>query len=90
MKEIRTYLVELLDGHLEPPVGPHEGDGDRDLGVHGAEGPVLPEEEDGRLVERHAHRHQDHQLQEEAEHQRDETHQEDHRHAGLQSLQGKP
>ena len=41
-----TVLIELLNGGLEPPVGAHEGESHGDLGVHGAQGPVLPEEVD--------------------------------------------
>ena len=78
-----SILVKLLDGRFEPPVRPHEGEGNGDLGVHSAQGPVLPEEVDWRLVERHPHGGQHHQLQQQPEHERDEAHQQGHRHHRL-------
>ena len=78
-----SILVKLLDGRFEPPVRPHEGEGNGDLGVHSAQGPVLPEEVDWRLVERHPHGGQHHQLQQQPEHEGDEAHQEGDSHHSL-------
>ena len=82
-----SFVVQLLDGLLQPPVGSHEGEGDGDFGVEGAQGPLLPGEEHRRLVQRHSNRHEDDDLEEETEEEGDEAHEDDHGGAGLQSLE---
>ena len=76
----------MLDGSFEPPVRPHEGEGDRDLGVHGPEGPVLPEEEDRRLSERDSNWHEDDDFKKDPEEERNHADQKDDGDAGFCSL----
>ena len=46
VRNVQGYLVKLLYRCLQPPVGAHEGQSNSNFGVHGSEGPVLPEKED--------------------------------------------
>ena len=79
----------MLDGRLEPPIRAHEGQRDGDLGVHGTQGPVLPEEEDRRLGQRDSNRHQDDDFEQDSEEQRYDSDKKNDSYAGLRSLQEK-
>ncbi len=76
----------MLNRSFEPPVRSHEGERDGDLGVHGPEGPVLPEEEDRRLCERDPDGHKDDDLQQDPEEKRDHTDEQDDCNARLGAL----
>lgn len=81
-----THLIQLFNGSLQPPVRSHERQGDCDLGVHRAEGPVLPEEEDWGLRQRHPNRHEYNDFKEDSEEEWDHTDKEDNGNACLRTL----
>ena len=86
---MQGYLVKLLYRCLQPPVGAHEGQSNSNFGVHGSEGPVLPEKEDWWLCERDSNRHQDNNFEKNSEEKRNYADKQDHGHASLRSLKEK-
>lgn len=80
------HSIYLLHDSFEPPLRPHHGDGADDLGVQHAQCPVLPREEDGRLVQRHPQWHHHHQLKEQAQQQRHHANQDEGHKQGLDGL----
>lgn len=62
-----AVAVHALYGGAQEPFGAHHGDGAGDFGVQDAQGPVLPDEEDGGLVDWDAEGDYDDDFQEDAE-----------------------